>query len=130
MNHLASLFLILLKSSFLSTLIFWMMITEDFGIFFPIAILISMIPITIISSFTILISILPIVRLNKQDSFKKYFPYYSIVVFCGFTYLIVESNFDEFISAFLVSAFFTLMQAWVWICESQLNPKNNDITFE
>lgn len=126
MNHLARLVSILLKSSLLATLIFWLMIAEDFGAFLPFAVILSTIPITLICSFSILVSILPIVEFGGQDSFKKYFPYYSLVVFGTFVYFLFESNFDEFLTAFLVSAFFTLMQAWVWICKSPLNPKKNN----
>lgn len=125
MSYLASLIPILLKSSLLATLIFWTMIAHSVGDFLPIAIVFSMIPIMLMSSFSIIVSILPFVGINRQDSFKKYFPYYSIVVFCLFTYFLVESNFEEFLSAFFISAFFTLMQAWVWICKSPLNQKNN-----
>lgn len=126
MINSASLIRILLKSSLLASFIFCLVIADDFGVELIYLVTLTFIPIVLVCSFTILVSIVPIIKFGGQDSFVKYFPYYSISVFMIFTYFLIDSNFDEFLSAFTVSAFFTLMQAWVWLSKNNLNKKKRD----
>ena len=123
MENLNNLALTLLKATLLATIIFWMFIfsKESFPEAYILLIIIaSIIPIFIVCTFTILITIMPFFwleqnNLSEGEIFKKYFPYYSIVAFCVFLYFMISTNFDDFVCAFSISAFFTLMQTWVWI---------------
>ena len=118
-NNLTS---ILLKATILATLLFWILIFSENSInesFIIVVIILSIIPISIVCSFVILITIMPFYwleqnKLNEKEIFKKYFPYYSIITFCICSYFIISTNLESFICAFIITAFFTLMQTWVW----------------
>lgn len=121
MDSKNNLFFILIKSSLIATCMFWLLVFQtDFDSFLLMMVLISVIPITIISSLTILGTIMPfywfnINKLNKYQIFKKYFPVYSITIFTISCYYVIISKYDHFVLAFCLTAFFTLMQAWVYI---------------
>jgi hypothetical protein len=119
MNQVQNIPSILCKSALLAAVIFWAQIIEAFNMaFFPILIF-SIIPIAIVSSLTIFVTIMPFYviggHLSNHEIFKRYFPYYAIFTFGIASYYIFCSNFDSIVCAFFSSAFFTLMTAWVWI---------------
>lgn len=122
---------ILLKASFMATVLFWTIILSEVSMndSFMVAIIIfSYIPIFIVCSLFILFTIVPILffdtkDLNSSEMFHKYFPYYSIIIFGISFFFIILSNFDKVISAFYITAFFTLMQSWIWICKTPTSEK-------
>lgn len=82
----------------------------------------SMIPICICCSATIVFSILPFFWTKKkgQDNrvvFKKYFPFYAIVSFtlCAYGFLEVHDAIPFFVAAFLTS-----LQSWVWYAKRNI----------
>ena len=111
------------KSTLLATIIFWLIILckERFYPFMILVIPLSMIPIGICCSVVILLTILPFFwnpeKSNKDNNtiFKKYFPFYSITSFslCLYGFIKVEE-----IYCFWVSAFFTSLQAWIWLTKA------------
>ena len=111
---------ILLKTSFLATILFWLL---NFSCgFYPhfMLIFVSVIPISITCSFAISITVMPFYwsnenNMSNDEIFKKYFPYYSITAFVISAYSIIDSGFGIFISAFFITSFITLMQSWIWI---------------
>ncbi len=112
--------LIITKACFLSTIIFWTIILSEISERdMPFLILISFIPITIICTATILLTIAPFFRFknensNNKDVFKICFPFYSLFCFSICCYSLINSGFNIFVISFCVSAFFTTMQSWVW----------------
>lgn len=123
MNYPIKLTPIILKASLLATVLFW---TLDISAGYydqisPLMIL-SIIPILILCSLAIWITIMPFFWLKSENIstdaiFKKYFPYYSIIAFSLCSYFIIASNFANVVCVFFITAFFTLMQSWVWICK-------------
>ncbi|MFY0629973.1 MAG: hypothetical protein JXR05_06295 [Flavobacteriaceae bacterium] len=122
----------LLKSSLLATLIFWgLIIAEGFNIEVIPFIIASIIPISIICSLTIMITIVPFYYIEEnymsnRKIFKKYFPYYSISIFGICSYCIVSLNFESFVCIFFITAFFTLMQSWIWIYKTPTTKKEKE----
>ncbi|WP_435414690.1 hypothetical protein [Polaribacter aestuariivivens] len=121
MNVTTNIIYTLFKASILAVVIFWtLLLTEGFVNEF---ILIgAIIPISLVCSLTILITIVPFytieqTTLSNDKIFKKYFPYYAIVAFGISAYYIISSSFDEFVCLIFITAFFILMQSWVWICK-------------
>jgi hypothetical protein len=121
----------LLKSSLLATIIFWLVIVTsvEFNLdTLPPLLIISIVPISIVCSLTILITVVPFYVIEKnnmsnREIFKKHFPFYSIFVFGISSYCIVNSNFESFVCAFFITAFFTLMQSWIWIYKTPTTEK-------
>ena len=123
MNYPIKLTPIILKASLLATVLFW---TLDISAGYydqisPLMIL-SIIPILILCSLAIWITIMPFFWLKSENIsadaiFKKYFPCYSIIAFSLCSYFIIASNFANVVCVFFITAFFTLMQSWVWICK-------------
>lgn len=115
----------------MATIIFWTLILSeigDDGLFMAVIIVISYIPIFIVCSVAILFTIVPLFLFEKKEleyhkMFDKYFPYYSIIVFLTSSYFIITSNFDKSVCVFLITAFFTLMQSWIWICKTPTTEK-------
>ncbi|ARV16649.1 hypothetical protein [Polaribacter sp. SA4-12] len=136
MNSSRNLSSTLLKAICLATVLFWILIIpEDLNQISPLFI-VSIIPIAIVCSLTILVTITPFFWLAKEgvtdhEIFKKYFPYYSIITFGILIYFVILSNFESFVCAFFITAFITLMQSWIWICkpnsiiQQNKNLKNN-----
>ena len=109
------------KSSVLAWIIFWLIITSE-GLN-PDAIpfmVVSIIPITIIVTFVILISIATFFWLSSSPKikvFKTYYPYCSVVAFSICTYGIISSDFNLITIAFFASAFITTSQSWGWFAK-------------
>ncbi|MEE9408912.1 MAG: hypothetical protein V3V28_12645 [Polaribacter sp.] len=130
MNSSNNLGATLLKASTLATMIFWILMISDsldnLTFFF---FLLSIIPISVICSLTILITITPFFWLENdtisdKEIFKKYFPYYAIIVFVISCYFIIITDFESGICTFFITAFMTLMQSWTWICKTPVIQKN------
>ena len=127
MNSSKNLGSAILKAILFATLLFWtLFISENTNSNMSYFVLLSIIPIAIICSITIFITITPFFWLAKEnvtdkEIFKKYFPYYSIIAFGISSYFIISTNFEGFVCAFFITAFFTLMQSWVWICKIPTN---------
>lgn len=117
----------LLKSIGYATTLFWTLISsERFNEEMIPFIFLSIIPISIVCSLTILITVFPFFlfekgRITKDKIFKKYFPYYSMIAFGISAYYIFCTNIEYFICAFFITAFITLMQSWIWM--SRINSK-------
>jgi hypothetical protein len=119
---------ILFKASAFATILFWILIfSEKFeSESFIIAILIlSIIPILIVCSLTILFTIAPFFLFKKNnisndEIFKKYIPYYSIIIFGISTYYMISTKFNNIVCAFFITAFFTLIKSWIWICKTSI----------
>lgn len=111
---------VIIKSTLLSTCIFWLVImSENFETDIIPFIFISIIPITLCCSLTILFTITPFFWLkNKKksntDVHKRYFPFYTLSCFGLCISIIIGSRFDIFIISFFSAAFFTSLQAWIW----------------
>lgn len=122
MNLADNLFVTLLKATVLATILFWVII---YSYFFNDTLFIylipSMLPIFIVCSLVIIVTITPFLwledSLNNKEIFKKYFPYYAIIMFVFAGYFVFKTNFEDFVCAFYFSAFFTLMQTWIWLCK-------------
>lgn len=118
----------MLKAALLATLLFWLLIISDennFDSYLIGIIIISYIPIFMVCSVTILFTIVPFFLIEKKDisndkMFKKYFPYYTVVVFVISLFYTLTSNYKNFTSAFFITALFTLMQTWIWLCKPKL----------
>lgn len=121
MNHSKNLGATIFKAICLSTLLFWTLIlSEKFNEEVIPFIFLSIFPIAIVCSLTIIITVFPFFFFEKNDLtnkviFKKYFPFYSITTFGLSIYAILYSNVEYFICVFIITAFFTLMQSWIWI---------------
>lgn len=133
MNSSGNLSSTLLKAICLATVLFWILIIpEDLNQISPLFI-ISIIPIAIVCSLTIIVTITPFFWLAKEgvndnEIFKKYFPYYSIITFGISVYYIIDTNFESFVCAFFITAFLTLMQSWIWICKPKPIHKNSKVS--
>ena len=136
MNSSNSLTPILVKATSLATILFWtLLIPEGLDIEIYFFIIPCIIPIAIICSLTIVITIMPFFWLEIENSttdaiFKKYFPYYSIIVFSLCSYFIIASNFANVVCVFFITAFFTLIQSWVWICKIPADIQKKNTTPE
>jgi hypothetical protein len=122
MNSSGNLSSTLLKAICLATILFWVLIISEGFNQISLLILISIIPIAIVCSLTIIVTITPFFWLAKEGVtdlkiFKRYFPYYSIITFGISIYYIIDTNFESFVCAFFITAFITLMQSWIWICK-------------
>ncbi len=112
------------KSALLATIIFWLLnlnqITLSSAFFF---IGISLLPIFLCSLITISATIYPIyviggkTKLARKKTFKRYFPYYAMVLFSVSIILLTATQFDPFLLSFLTSAFITTSQSWLWFSE-------------
>ncbi len=133
MNRSNNIPLALLKSSVLATILFWVLIfaSVEFNFDAYPFVIISIFPISIVCCLTIAITVLPFyfiekVHMSNRKIFKKHFPFYSIFVFGFSSYCIVSSNFDSIVCAFFISAFFTLMQSWIWIFKTPITKKEKE----
>ena len=114
------------KSILLASSIFWViyLIQEGDLDFAPIVVL-SLIPISICVSLTIVITICPVfwaLRKEKEDNkslAKRCFPYYAIIASILCIYGINASYFDSFFVSFLISAYLTTAQSWVWFAKEK-----------
>lgn len=121
----------ILKATLLTTIIFWVFVFyNEFDLGMIPYILLSIIPISFICSLTIVFTIMPFFwfvkgNTSKEIIFKKYFPFYSIIVFLLFIYPVISSDFQEYVIVFFLIAFFILMQSWIWLCKPDNNQKNS-----
>ncbi len=117
------------KATGMASVIFWIIILPELSSDSVIALIpLSLIPIFICCLFTIVFTVFPVFwflesTLSKQQIFKIYFPYYAIVVFTVSSIAIHQFKYDVFAIAFFTSAFFTLLQTWVWISKQDLYEK-------
>lgn len=133
MNSSNNLISILIKATILASILFWTLIFSEKPIdepFIIIVVIVSIIPISIVCSFTILLTVMPFYwleqnKLKENEIFKKYFPYYSIITFGICYYSVMNSNFNIGVSAFCITVFFTLMQSWVWAGKITVDYKKN-----
>ncbi|MDO5980097.1 hypothetical protein [Flavivirga spongiicola] len=118
---------VILKSTILATCIFWIiLISENFQNDMIPFVFLSIIPISICCTVTILFTIMPFFLLKKDGSsnksvFKKYFPFYAIVSFSLCCYGVIELTFAI---SFFISAFFTTMQSWIWLAKDNQQRNN------
>ena len=131
MNSSGNLSSTLLKAICLATVLFWILIISEDFYQISLLILISIIPIAIVCSLTIIVTITPFFWLAKEnvtdhEIFKRYFPYYSIITFGISTHFVILSNFESYVCAFFITAFITLMQSWIWICKPNPIEKNQN----
>ena len=119
-----------LKSTLLAAPLFWISIFIEEGLYVEMLpfLLLSIIPTFIICLLAIVFTITPIWWFNKNnlnynEFFKRYFPFYSIILFGVCSYFIIISNFKGIAVGFLFTVFFTAIQTWVWI----FKPEKNDI---
>lgn len=112
------------KSTLLASLVFWLIIfTEHLEIEILIFIVISVIPVFVCCTITITLTIYPFFRwcdnnLDKEEVFKTYFPFYGIVHFSICIYIILMSNFEIYVVAFLAASFITTSQSWIWFTKN------------
>ncbi|MGC6430059.1 MAG: hypothetical protein ACON5F_03360 [Jejuia sp.] len=115
----------LLKSTALSFVIFWSIILTEIEL--PLDAIpymfLSLIPIFLCCMFTICLTIAPFYwAKNEKTAFKTIynncFPFYAVALFGVCFLVILTSNFDTTIVAFISSAFFTLLKSWSWIIKS------------
>ena len=109
MNSSKNLALIILKAILFATILFWTLIISDEGLNKNILsfAIISIIPIAIVCSIAVIVTITPFFWLAKEgvsdkDIFKKYFPYYSLIAFGISSYFIISTNFEDFVCAFFM----------------------------
>jgi len=110
-----------LKAMLLATIIFWSLVgvlegasTEAFPFVF-----LSMIPIFICCFLAILFTVTSIFSylegtMTNDTIFKRYFPYYAIILFIICSFSILKFSFDSIAIAFFTTLFFTAMQSWIW----------------
>lgn len=118
--------LIIIKASLIAACIFWMIIfiKHHFQPEFILLIPVSIIPISIACTITIVLTIQPFFLLKKtgtsnKEVFKKWFPYYAIICF---SFCLLGSLSIPEIVCFFASAFFTALQSWVWYGLKKDNP--------
>ena len=116
----------LAKSSMLATCIFWTIgMTDGFDLDMIPIIFFSYIPIFIMCSLTIIITICPFFWLAENKNFTKenvfytYFPYYAIICFTICLYSIFSISYEAFLIGFFVAVFFTTMQSWIWFVKER-----------
>uniref|UniRef100_UPI0040493E13 hypothetical protein n=1 Tax=Gelidibacter sp. TaxID=2018083 RepID=UPI0040493E13 len=114
----------LAKSSVLATFVFWIIVSYD-GLnpnLLPLIIL-SFIPVFISCSIVILVTICPFFwlaeakKFDKQQIFKRYAPYYSIICFGLCLFGILSNSDSAFLIGFFIAVFVTTMQSWVWFAK-------------
>lgn len=109
------------KATGMASIIFWLIILPEFNSDSVVALIpLSLIPIFLCCLFTIVFTVFPFFwflenTLSKQQIFKAYFPYYTIVVFTVCCLAIHQFKYEVFAIAFFSSAFLTLLQTWVWV---------------
>lgn len=123
MSYSDNLGITILKATITSTVFFWMFIIHDsFNVEMIPFIFISVIPIFILCSLAICVTIMPFIWSEKEgrkrdEIFKKYFPFYAVGIFLVFSYPIISSEFQEYVIAFFMTSFLILMQSWIWLCK-------------
>lgn len=112
-----------LKMTILLSLIIWIVsFSNGFDIGWVIYLILLMIPIAIFWALIMFFTIMPFFWFHKKDIdksivFKRYFPFYSIITFLYFSYVIIDSKFENYIVITLSIFYFALMQSWCWLCK-------------
>ncbi len=118
---------VILKSTILATCIFWLFtISKGFQIDMLLLVFLSIIPISLCCTFTILLTIAPFFWFQGKEAsdrsynrnkvvFNKYYPFYTIAIFSLCLYGAIKFSFAN---SFFISVFFTTMQSWVWFAKS------------
>lgn len=112
------------RSTLLATAFFWTMnlCYEFHPEMIPFMIL-SIVPIAICCTLTILVTICPFfffftnTDTTNRQTFETYFPYYSIVMCCLCMYGVISSGFNAIIINFFVTAYLTTCQSWLWFAK-------------
>jgi hypothetical protein len=117
----------LVKSTLLSATVFWVILAKE--IEFHIIMIFSLVPVFIVCSLVICITIVPFFifedeKVSNQRIFKKHFPFYTIVMFGIACFGIMKSDYDIYVTAFMTSAFFSLSYAWIWLCKQPSTNKS------
>lgn len=119
-----------LKSTLLATVLFWSLagIFEGASVEAVPFIFLSTIPIFIICFFALLFTVAPFhslyeSKMENENIFRMFFPYYAIIHFGISIISIIYSNFDSIFIIFFTSAFFTAMQSWIWFFKTTKNEK-------
>jgi hypothetical protein len=114
------------KSTLLAMCVFWAInFTKDFDLDFSPFVLLSIIPISICVTIVLLFTICPFfwILKKKEESnstlFKRCFPYYTIVVFGLCLFAAFASNFEFYYMNFLITAYVTTAQSWVWFAKEK-----------
>lgn len=114
------------KSTILATCIFWTInLTHEGDLDFAPIIILSLIPICICVTLTILITICPIFWAFKKENdsnitlVKKLFPYYAIVAFSLCVFGATASNYDFYFVSFFIAAYLTTAQSWIWFAKEK-----------
>ena len=114
-----------IKAAALATFLIWFLnMQNNFESIMLLLVIVSFIPIFIVCYIMILISIVPFYTYNNNLKnhiiFNKYFPIYAITFFviCSF---IAQNNQHIFLYKFLITAFLTAMQSWIWFFKKKLN---------
>ena len=116
-----------IKATLMATVIFWsVLFTEEYSSSMFFWIIPSIIPIFLCCLLAIIFTVCPFFwfsedSLGNSDIFKRYFPYYAIAVFGVCAFAIWKFNCEVFAIGFFSSAFFTLMQTWVWNSKNDAN---------
>ena len=104
------------KSIVLATFIFWLVLYDETHLDQIWLILLSIIPISICVTITILITIFPWFSNSKNNSKKVFnigFPIYSGLLFMTCIYASFISDFDVYVTSFLSSVYITTCYAWL-----------------
>lgn len=116
----------LAKSCLLASVIFWVIIgSESIDNNALLLVFLSLIPIFLVVSIVIIISICPFFWVSRSGAFdnktifKIYFPYYAIVAFSICSFGIIVSDFDIYMIAFFTSAYITTSQCWIWFAKEK-----------
>ncbi|WP_452219854.1 hypothetical protein [Lacinutrix salivirga] len=116
------------KSILLAFVVFWTInFTDDIDFdtdMLGLAIL-SIIPIGICVTIVIVATICPVFwifsnkDMDRKKVFKNYFPFYTIVAFSVCAFGIYTFNSEVFIISFLITAYITTAQSWVWFAKQK-----------
>lgn len=115
------------KAALLSSSLFWLLIlmNEGMGIDFYLGILISTLLSFILCFIAIMATVMPFylleeMKLSSTNIFKKYFPYYAIIIFSLCMYFVIIEDFENFIIIFCTTTFITAIQSWIWFFKAPI----------
>ncbi|WP_156112443.1 hypothetical protein [Lacinutrix jangbogonensis] len=115
------------KSTLLATCVFWIInFTEEFDQDILGLVLLSIIPICICVTLVIILTICPVFWFLKKEDESNYslakrcFPYYIILMFGLCALGATTTYYELYFISFLVSAFITTAQSWVWFTKEKM----------
>ena len=116
----------LAKSCVLAAMVFWIIAGVEIGeANIILIVLLSFIPIFFVSSIVILTTICSVFWIAEKSSlckiqvYKRYFPYYAIIMFGIAAFGIISTDFSPLSIAFFSSAFLTTSQSWIWFAKTK-----------